>query len=152
MKLRFTVPFDSDPNKIKKDLQEDRSGHAGDGPEFEGDFPGHPSNPKGCLEIDDVGMVIRGKFMCKTGHTVHDPQGNLQPGEHRAFAENGMEFARREVRVALPSYGRSRPCVDRRRTQPRSPPRPPKRHKKSLQTLAKTGAEQMPWCDARLTA
>lgn len=100
MKLRFTVPFDSDPIKIKKifkkigqDLMEV--------PEFEGDFL-QPFKSQGVLEIDDVGMVIRGKFMAKPGKQFMIRK-EIFNRVNRDFAANGIEFARREVRVALPS-------------------------------------------------
>lgn len=100
MKLRFTVPFDSDPIKIKKifkkigqDLME--------APEFEGDFL-QPFKSQGVLEIDDVGMVIRGKFMAKPGKQFMIRK-EIFNRVNKDFAANGLEFARREVRVALPS-------------------------------------------------
>ncbi len=104
MKLRFTVPFDSDPNKIKKIFKK-----IGQDmlvlPEFENDFLA-PFKSQGVLEIDDVGMVIRGKFMCKPG-TQFMIRKEIFNRVNAAFAENGMEFARREVRVALPGGGKS---------------------------------------------
>lgn len=54
------------------------------------------------LEIDDVGMVFRGKFMAKPG-TQFTMRKEIFNRVNAAFAENGLEFARREVRVALPS-------------------------------------------------
>ena len=46
-------------------------------------------------------MVIRGKFMCKPG-TQFMIRKEIFKRVNAAFAENGLEFARREVRVALP--------------------------------------------------
>jgi small-conductance mechanosensitive channel len=100
MKLRFTVPFNSDPNQIKKIFKK-----IGQDmlvmPEFENDFLA-PFKSQGVLEIDDVGMVIRGKFMCKPG-TQFMIRKEIYNRVNAAFAEAGLEFARREVRVALPS-------------------------------------------------
>ncbi len=100
MKLRFTVPFDTDPNKVKKifkkigqDLMQV--------PEFEGDFL-QPFKSQGVLEIDDVGVVIRGKFMAKPGKQFMIRK-EIFNRVSAAFAEAGIDFARREVRVALPS-------------------------------------------------
>ena len=102
MKLRFTVPFDSDPNKIKKIFKKiGQDMLVMD--EFKEDFLA-PFKSQGVLEIDDVGMVIRGKFMCKPG-TQFMIRKEIFNRVNTAFAENGMEFARREVRVALPSMG-----------------------------------------------
>ncbi len=100
MKLRFTVPFDSDPNKIKKIFKKIGQ-EMMELPEFKDDFLA-PFKSQGVLEIDDVGMVIRGKFMCKPG-TQFMIRKEIFNRVNAAFAENGMEFARREVRVALPS-------------------------------------------------
>jgi len=100
MKLRFTVPFNSDPNQIKKIFKK-----IGQDmllmEEFKDDFLA-PFKSQGVLEIDDVGMVIRGKFMCKPG-TQFMIRKEIYNRVNAAFAEAGLEFARREVRVALPS-------------------------------------------------
>ena len=69
--------------------------------EFKDDFLA-PFKSQGVLEIDDVGMVIRGKFMCKPG-TQFMIRKEIFNRVNAAFAEQGLEFARREVRVALPS-------------------------------------------------
>jgi small-conductance mechanosensitive channel len=100
MKLRFTVPFDSDPNKIKKIFKKIGQEMIV-APEFEGDFL-QPFKSQGVLEIDDVGMVIRGKFMAKPGKQFMIRK-EIFNRVNKEFAENGIEFARREVRVALPS-------------------------------------------------
>ncbi|WP_299417936.1 mechanosensitive ion channel family protein [uncultured Sulfitobacter sp.] len=100
MKLRFTVPFDSDPIKIKKIFKKIGQDLMA-APEFEGDFL-QPFKSQGVLEIDDVGMVIRGKFMAKPGKQFMIRK-EIFNRVNKDFAENGLEFARREVRVALPS-------------------------------------------------
>ncbi|MEP5732570.1 MAG: mechanosensitive ion channel family protein [Sulfitobacter sp.] len=100
MKLRFTVPFDSNPEKIRKIFKKIGQDMIAL-PDFQEDFL-QPFKSQGVLEIDDVGMVIRGKFMAKPGKqfTIRKEIFNRV---NAAFAENGIEFARREVRVALPS-------------------------------------------------
>ena len=100
MKLRFTVPFDSDPIKIKKIFKKIGEELIA-APEFEGDFL-QPFKSQGVLEIDEVGMVIRGKFMAKPGKQFMIRK-EIFNRVNREFAANGIEFARREVRVALPS-------------------------------------------------
>ena len=100
MKLRFTVPYESDPNQIKKIFKKIGQDMLAL-PEFENDFLA-PFKSQGVLEIDDVGMVIRGKFMCKPG-TQFMIRKEIFNRVNAAFAEAGLEFARREVRVALPS-------------------------------------------------
>ncbi|MEL7090404.1 MAG: mechanosensitive ion channel domain-containing protein [Pseudomonadota bacterium] len=99
MKLKFTVPFETDPNKIKKifkkigqDLLQD---------EILGEDFLQPFKSQGVFEIDEVGMVVRGKFMAKPGKQFMIRK-EIFNRVKAAFAENGIDFARREVRVALP--------------------------------------------------
>jgi small-conductance mechanosensitive channel len=65
-----------------------------------------PFKSQGVLEIDDVGMVIRGKFMAKPGKQFMIRK-EIFNRVNLAFEENGIEFARREVRVALPSMAQA---------------------------------------------
>ncbi|MEL7165533.1 MAG: mechanosensitive ion channel domain-containing protein [Pseudomonadota bacterium] len=102
MKLKFTVPFETDPNKVKKifkkigqDLLED---------ELLGEDFLQPFKSQGVFEIDEVGMVIRGKFMAKPGKQFMIRK-EIFNRVKAAFAENGIDFARREVRVALSEPG-----------------------------------------------
>ena len=46
-------------------------------------------------------MIIRGKFMAKPG-TQFTLRKEIYNRVKAAFRENGIEFARREVRVAIP--------------------------------------------------
>lgn len=98
MKLKFTVPFGTDPNKVKKifkqigkDLEQI--------PEFKGDLM-QPFKSQGVLEFDDVGMVLRGKFMARPGKQF-TIRKEILTRVNAAFAEAGIEFARREVRVRV---------------------------------------------------
>jgi small-conductance mechanosensitive channel len=100
MKLRFTVPFGSDPEKIRKIFKKIGQDML-EIPELTDDFL-QPFKSQGVLEIDDVGMVIRGKFMAKPGKQFMIRK-EIFNRVNVAFEENGIEFARREVRVALPS-------------------------------------------------
>ncbi len=102
MKLKFTVPFDTDPNKVKrlfkqigKDMMEV--------PEFEADLL-QPFKSQGVFDFDDVGMIIRGKFMAKPGRQFV-LRKEVYNRVKKAFEENGIEFARREVRIAVPGLG-----------------------------------------------
>lgn len=99
MKLRFTVPFGTDPNKVKKIFKKIGADMLAT-PELGGDFL-QPFKSQGVLEIDDVGMVFRGKFMAKPGKQfmIRKEIFNRVSAE---FEANGIEFARREVRVAIP--------------------------------------------------
>ncbi|MEO9515381.1 MAG: mechanosensitive ion channel domain-containing protein [Paracoccaceae bacterium] len=99
MKLRFTVPFGTDPNKVKKIFKKIGQEMLAL-PEFKEDFL-QPFKSQGVFAFDDVGIVIRGKFMAKPG-TQFVLRKEIYNRVNAAFAENGLEFARREVRVALP--------------------------------------------------
>jgi small-conductance mechanosensitive channel len=100
MKLRFTVPFGTDPNKVKKIFKKIGQDLL-QVPEFKDDFL-QPFKSQGMLEIDDIGMVFRGKFMAKPG-TQFTLRKEIFNRVNAEFEANGLEFARREVRVALPS-------------------------------------------------
>lgn len=98
MKLKFTVPFDTDLKKVKdifkkigKDIQKI--------PEL-AEHMMQPFKSQGVLEVDDVGIVVRGKFMAKPGQqfTIRKEIYNRVQKE---FDANGIQFARREVRVNL---------------------------------------------------
>lgn len=99
LKLKFTVPFETDPNKVKKIFKK-IGAEMGALPEFSEDFL-QPFKSQGVFEVNDVGMVIRGKFMAKPGKQfmIRKEIYNRVKAE---FTANGIEFARREVRVALP--------------------------------------------------
>jgi small-conductance mechanosensitive channel len=99
MKLMFTVPFDTDPNKVKKIFKKIGAEMMED-PLFKDDFL-EPFKSQGVLQFDDVGIVMRGKFMAKPG-TQFTIRKEIYNRVRKEFAENGIEFARREVRVAIP--------------------------------------------------
>lgn len=99
MKLRFTVPFETDPNKVKKIFKKIGAEMIED-PLYKDDFL-QPFKSQGVFDFDDVGMIIRGKFMTKPG-TQFTIRKEIYNRVKAAFAENGIEFARREVRVAIP--------------------------------------------------
>ncbi len=99
MKLKFTVPFGTDPNKIKKIFKKIGAEMMED-PLYKDSFL-EPFKSQGVFDIDDVGMIIRGKFMAKPGEQF-TLRKEIYNRVNKAFAENGIEFARREVRVAIP--------------------------------------------------
>ena len=99
MKLEFTFPFDTDPvkvNRIFKQIGQDLLDH----PEFGQDFL-QPFKSQGVKEFNDVGMVIRGKFMAKPGKQWSMRKA-IYTEVHTRLKEAGIPFARREVRVAIP--------------------------------------------------
>ena len=98
MKLKFTVPFGTDLGKVKKifkqigkDLEQV--------PELAKDMI-QPFKSQGVLEVDDVGIVIRGKFMANPGKQF-TLRKEIYQRVASAFAENGISFARREVHVKV---------------------------------------------------
>ncbi|CAD0185745.1 putative MscS family protein YfkC [Ruegeria sp. THAF57] len=99
MKLKFTVPFDTDPNKVKKIFKKIGAEMMADETHKDGFL--QPFKSQGVFDFDDVGMIIRGKFMAKPGKqfTLRKEIFNRVKA---AFKENGIDFARREVRVAIP--------------------------------------------------
>jgi len=97
MKLKFTVPFETDVNKVKKIFK--KIGAEMLEAEYAEDII-QTFKSQGVYDVDDVGIVIRGKFMTKPGKqwvVRKDVYSRVQ----KAFAENGIEFARKEVRVNL---------------------------------------------------
>ena len=113
MKLKFTVPFDTDPNKVKKIFK-------GIGkemmavPDFAQDML-QPFKSQGVFDFDDVGMIIRGKFMAKPGKQF-TLRKEIYNRVKKAFEENGIDFARREVRVAIPNLDKVEPLDDEAKT------------------------------------
>ena len=98
MKLRFTVPFDTDLQKVKKIFKQIGKDMAAD-PSFAGDIL-QPFKSQGVLEVTDVGIVLRGKFMARPGRQWL-LRKEVFARVQKAFEENGVQFARREVRVRI---------------------------------------------------
>lgn len=114
MKLKFTVPFGTDPNKVKKIFKQigaEMLEHEELGQDFL-----QPFKSQGVLEIDDIGMVIRGKFMAKPGKQFMIRK-EIFNRVNAAFEANGIEFARREVRVAIPSLESSDQLTDAQKAE-----------------------------------
>ncbi|MEM6462395.1 MAG: mechanosensitive ion channel domain-containing protein [Pseudomonadota bacterium] len=98
VKLKFTVPFDTNVNKVKK-LFKQIGNEMMEAPYAEDIIQTFKS--QGVYDVNDVGIVVRGKFMARPGKQWiirKDVYARVQ----RIFAENGIEFARREVRVKMP--------------------------------------------------
>jgi len=99
MKLMFTVPFDTDPNKVKKIFKKIGNDMIAE-EAWKDDFI-QPFKSQGVFGFDDVGMVMRGKFMAKPGKQFM-ARKEIYNRVKAAFDEAGIDFARREVRVAIP--------------------------------------------------
>ena len=112
MKLKFTVPFDTDPNKVKKIFKKIGAEMMADETHKDGFL--QPFKSQGVFDFDDVGMIIRGKFMAKPGKqfTLRKEIFNRVKA---AFKENGIDFARREVRVAIPGLDEAENLSDQQK-------------------------------------
>ena len=99
VKLKFTVPFDTDVMKIKRlfrQIGEDLM----EVPEI-ADTMLQPFKFQGVYGYDDVGIIVRGKFMAKAG-LQFAAKKEILARVRKGFEENGIEFARKEVRVHVP--------------------------------------------------
>lgn len=113
MKLKFTVPFETDPNKVKK-LFKQIGKDMMQIPEFAADLL-QPFKSQGVFDFDDVGMIIRGKFMAKPGRQFV-LRKEIYNRVKQTFDDNGISFARREVRVAIPGLEDAKDLTDEQKT------------------------------------
>ncbi|MEM7319395.1 MAG: mechanosensitive ion channel family protein, partial [Pseudomonadota bacterium] len=109
MKLKFTVPFDTDPNKVKKIFKKIGAEMLADETHKDGFL--EPFKSQGVFDFDDVGMIIRGKFMAKPGKQF-TLRKEIYNRVKSSFKENGIDFARREVRVAIPGLDEAEHLTD----------------------------------------
>ena len=100
MKLMFRVPYDTDLMKVKKIFKQIGKDMM-EVPEYAADLL-QPFKSQGVFDFDDVGMIIRGKFMAKPGRQFV-LRKEIYNRVKKTFEENGIDFARREVRIAIPS-------------------------------------------------
>jgi len=98
MKLRFTVPFDTDQEKVRK-LFKKIGQEMMEVPEL-AEVLINPFKSQGAAEVSDVGIVIRGKFSTVPGGQFLIRK-EVFSRVQKAFEANGIEFARKEVRVHL---------------------------------------------------
>ena len=102
MKLTFTVPFETDLIKVKR-IFKAIGAELMAIPEFADDFI-QPFKSQGVIQVDDVGIVVRGKFMVKPGKQFMIRKEIFQRVQTE-FEKNGIQFARKEVRVKLDNTG-----------------------------------------------
>ncbi len=98
MKLMFRVPFDTDPDAIRKIFKKIGQDLLADpvlGPDFI-----EPFKSQGVFMLDDSALVIRGKFMAKPGKQFM-ARKEIYNSVQRAFAEAGIRFADRRVTVQI---------------------------------------------------
>lgn len=98
MKMKFTFPFETDPNRIKKIFK--KIGQDMLETEYADDLL-QTFKSQGVYDVDDVGMVIRGKFMARPG-TQWIIRKDIYNRVAKALDEAGIQFARKEVRVQIP--------------------------------------------------
>ncbi|MCH9669990.1 MAG: mechanosensitive ion channel family protein, partial [Gammaproteobacteria bacterium] len=94
MKLRFRVPFDTDVNRIKKIFKKIGAELLED-PVLGEDFL-QPFKSQGVAEVDDNGIVVRGKFMAKPGKQFMIRK-EVYVRVQKAFEEADIPFARKQV-------------------------------------------------------
>lgn len=98
VKMKFTVPFDTDVNKIRKIFKQ-IGNEIMDAPYADDIIQTFKS--QGVSNVDDVGLLVRGKFMSRPGKQW-SIRKDIYSRVQTAFAAAGIEFARREVRVSIP--------------------------------------------------
>ncbi len=109
LKLRFRVPFDTDVNKVKKIFKKIGAEMLEDpviGPDFL-----QPFKSQGVAEVDENGMVVRGKFMAKPGKQF-TIRKEVFVRVQKAFEEAGIPFARKQVMVHIPGLDKDSPLTD----------------------------------------
>ena len=99
MKLRFTVPFDTDIEKVRKIFKRIGQEIMEDPELAEGILA--PFKSQGVADVDDVGIVVRGKFTTEPGKQF-TVRREIYARVQKAFEENDIQFARKEVRVQIP--------------------------------------------------
>jgi small-conductance mechanosensitive channel len=99
MKLKFTIPFDTDQEKVRKIFKKIGQ-EIMEMEEYKDDMLA-PFKGQGVADVDDVGIVVRGKFTTKPGKQF-GVRREIYKRVQKAFEENGIQFARKEVRVQLP--------------------------------------------------
>ena len=99
MKLRFTVPFNTDQEKVRK-LFKQIGQEMMEDPAL-AEVLINPFKSQGAADVTDVGIVIRGKFTTVPGGQFL-VRKEVYKRVQEAFDANGIEFARKEVHVRLP--------------------------------------------------
>ena len=99
VKLQFRVSYDTDMNKVKKIVQNIGEQLMADeevGPSFI-----EPLKSQGVYAMEDSAMIIRVKFTTKPGQQFTIRKMVYQRIQ-KAFRENGIQFAHRQVTVNVP--------------------------------------------------
>lgn len=100
VKQKFTVPFETDLNMVRKLFKKIGQQMYEDNPYYAENII-EPFKLQGVYNVDDIGIVVRGKFMARPG-TQFVIRKDIYNRVQKVFEENGIEFARKEVRVKVP--------------------------------------------------
>lgn len=101
-KLVFTVPFDTDIERVRKIFKKIGQ-DLYNNPEYADAFL-QPFKFKGVSQVTELGIVVRGKFMFKPEKAQQFMiKREIYNRVQADFAEAGITFARREVRVSVNS-------------------------------------------------
>jgi len=100
MKLEFRLTYDTDLALVKKIIKKIGAEISAD-PELGKDLL-EPLKSQGIYSTEDSALVIRAKFMAKPGSTVFMIRRVAFDKILKAFKENGIKFAHRQVTVLVP--------------------------------------------------
>jgi len=106
MKLEFRVPFETDIMKVKRIFKQ-IGRELLENPEIGEDFLA-PFKSQGVYAVDDSAMVIRAKFTAKPGKQFLIRR-EAYSAVQKAFAENDIPFARKQVLVQVPEASEMSP-------------------------------------------
>jgi small-conductance mechanosensitive channel len=109
MKLKFTVPFDTDQDLVRRIFKKIGQ-EMMEVPELAAVLI-NPFKSQGAADVTDVGIVIRGKFTTVPGGQFLIRK-EVYSRVQKAFEANGIEFARKEVRVSWPEEARTENLSD----------------------------------------
>jgi len=101
MKLEFRLTYDTDLDKVKKILKKIGAEIAAD-PELGKDLL-EPLKSQGVYSTEDSALVVRAKFMAKPDGSIFMIRRVAYDKILKAFKENGIKFAHRQVTVLVPS-------------------------------------------------
>ncbi|MDX5594004.1 mechanosensitive ion channel family protein [Pseudovibrio sp. SPO723] len=109
MKLAFRVTYDTDVEKVRKLIKKFGQSlleHPDYGPKFL-----QPVKSQGVTALEDSAMIVRVKFMTKPGDQF-ELRKVVYAGIRDIFAQEGIHFAHREVKVRLSDEDQTRELTE----------------------------------------